>query len=429
MRDKAKYLIVISYDAFSEDNWDMAKDLPNLSSLIENGSYTNKLRSIFPTMTYVAHTTIVTGVYPDKHGIIHNNPLQPFVEEDRQEWYWYSRSINTPTIYELVNSNNLTTAGFLWPVTGKASIKYNIPEMAAINDENQAIKVLKNGSPIFTIGMELKFGKYRNGIKQPQLDDFTKLCAAETIRKKKPNLLMMHLIDLDDAKHKYGPDSSEIEHVLKRMDRRIGDIIRAVDDAGIREDTVFLVLGDHGHIKIDYKVHLNNVLRDRGLIYKVDGRWEWKAYIQSAGGSAYVHIKDKDYETEKLVLEILNDIIKNEEFGIESIYDREEMKELHMHESVRYAIEAKKGYTFLDNLTDFLREDLKSNNIGYGNHGYSPFKEGYRCNLVLSGSSIKKGWDLGDINMVDIAPTMAAILGLEMKNTDGRILTDAFMFD
>ena len=77
----AKHVIFISYDAFSEDNWEKAKSLPNLSKLIKKGAYTNKLRSVYPTLTYVIHTTYVTGLYPDKHGISHNNPLQPFIPD------------------------------------------------------------------------------------------------------------------------------------------------------------------------------------------------------------------------------------------------------------------------------------------------------------------------------------------------------------
>lgn len=50
---------------------------------------------------------------------------------------------------------------------------------------------------------------------------------------------MMHLIDLDDAKHAYGTDSDEVMQVITRMDNRLGDIMQAVDEAGIKDDTIF----------------------------------------------------------------------------------------------------------------------------------------------------------------------------------------------
>jgi predicted AlkP superfamily pyrophosphatase or phosphodiesterase len=120
---KIKHLIMVSYDAFSEDNWPAAKALPNLSGLIKNGTHCTALKSVYPTLTYVVHTTMVTGVYPDKHGIVHNNPLQPFVSEDEQKWYWFRKNIKVPTIYDLLQQKGLRTAGILWPVTGKSNIR------------------------------------------------------------------------------------------------------------------------------------------------------------------------------------------------------------------------------------------------------------------------------------------------------------------
>lgn len=181
----AKHLIVISYDAFSEDQWEMASRFPNLSKLIKNGAHSNQLKSVYPTLTYVVHTTIATGVYPDKHGIHHNNPFQPFVKEKEQSWFWFRNAIKVPTIYDAAREHNMSTAGILWPVSGKSSIQYNIPEIRAINNENQALKVLKSGSPLYCIEMELKYGRLRKGIEQPYLDDFTTKCAMETIKRKK----------------------------------------------------------------------------------------------------------------------------------------------------------------------------------------------------------------------------------------------------
>lgn len=139
----AKHLIVVSYDAFSEDNWEQAKQLPYLAKLIAKGAYSTQLKSVYPTMTYVIHSTMVTGVYPDKHGVIHNNPLQPFVESKNQSWHWYQDDLNVPTVYDVAKQAGLKTAGIMWPVTGRSSLRYNLPEIVAVNNENQALKVLK----------------------------------------------------------------------------------------------------------------------------------------------------------------------------------------------------------------------------------------------------------------------------------------------
>jgi len=423
----AKHLIVISYDAFSEDNWEMASRLPNLAKLMKSGAHTNQLKSVYPTLTYVVHTTIATGVYPAKHGIHHNNPLQPFVKEEEQNWFWFRDAVKVPTIYDAAREHNLSTAGILWPVSGKSSIQYNIPEIRAIKKENQALKVLRSGSPLYCIRMELKFGRVRHGIEQPYLDDFTAKCAVDTIKRKKPNLLMMHMIDLDDAKHAYGTDSEEVRQVILRMDNRLGDIMQAVDEAGIKDDTVILVLGDHGQFNVRYKLHLNNLLQEKGLIFEENGKLSWRAYFQCGGGAAYLHIQPGDDEAEQIALAAIGDYMKSDSSGIESVYAREDLDRLHVGPSTRVMLEAKRGYCFDESLGELTIADLAEQGVKYATHGYSPENSGYRCNFVVSGAKVKKDYPIGPIEMVDIAPTMARILGIEFNPCDGRVLEEIFI--
>ncbi|GIO44177.1 alkaline phosphatase family protein [Paenibacillus apis] len=422
----AKHLIVISYDAFSEDNWETARRLPNLSKLIEQGASTNQLQSVYPTLTYVVHSTTATGVYPDKHGIHHNNPFQPFVKEEEQSWFWFRDAIQVPTIYDAAREHSLSTAGLLWPVSGKSSFQYNIPEIRAIGKENQALKVLKSGSPLFCLEMEMKHGRIRQGIEQPYLDDFTTRCAVDTIKRKKPNLLMLHLIDLDDAKHAHGTDSEEVEQVILRMDHRIGQIMQAVEEAGIQQDTVIAVLGDHGQFNVRYKVHLNNLLQERGLIYEQNGKMMWRAYFQCGGGSAYLHIQPGDEEAAALALDTVRVVMRNPSFGIEHLYTGEELTRMHASRAASAILEAKRNYTFDEALDRPTIVDLQQHGVKYATHGYAPDKEGYRCNAVFSGNSVKSGYRLGDIHMVDIAPTLARILGIPFGPCDGRALDEIF---
>ena len=417
---RAKHVIVISYDAFSEDNWDFASSLPNLSLLISKGVYSNDLISIYPSLTYVVHSTLVTGVYPDRHEIVHNNPFQPFISEKNQEWFWYRKDINATTIYDAAKEANLTTSAILWPVTGKAKIDYNLPEVVAINGENQAFKILKNGSPFFCAKLSLKYGKVLDGVNQPNLDDFSTLCAVDTIKSKKPNLLLLHLIDLDDTKHNFGTKGTEVNNAMLRMDKRLGSIIKAVDEAGIKKDTAFIVIGDHGHIDIQYKVHLNNILKEMGLIYEDRKTMKWRAYFQCNGGSAYLHIKKDDQEAERLTLNKIKEILSVGKYGIEDLYNRTDLDKLHIHKSIKYMVEAKRGYCFDESISNTTIEDLESQRKKYSTHGYRENKDNYKCNLLISGEMIKNNTSLENLAMVDVAPTIARLLGISFPNCDGK---------
>jgi predicted AlkP superfamily pyrophosphatase or phosphodiesterase len=424
--NKTKHLIVVSYDAFSAKDWEYASALPNLSDLINRGSWSNKLRSVYPSLTYVVHSTIVSGCLPDRHGVYHNNPLQPFVDEKEQDWHWYRSDIKVPTIYDIARENGMDTASILWPVTAKAGIKYNLPEVAAVRGENQIIKVLRNGSPLFCLEMEIKFGKYRKGVDQPQLDDFSTMCACETIIKKKPELLLLHLIDVDDSKHKYGTESSETRAAIDRMDSRLGSIIKAVEDSGLSDSTAIVVLGDHGQLDVQKKVHLNNLLYEAGFIWLQDGKYRWDAYIQSAGGSAYIHIRDDDKVVEDKVLKILADAMEDSSYGIERILNRVEMDKMGVAKNNNWMIEAKEGYSLEESLSDSIIVNLELQGIRYATHGYSPYKNNYTSNLIVSGPGIRKNFFIGEMEMTDVAPTLATILGLTMENIDGKTVYQIF---
>lgn len=431
MSNKDQYLIVISYDAFSKDNWDYAKKQPNLAKLIANGASTNNVKSVYPTLTYVIHSSYVTGMYPKTHKVFHNNPLQPFVPEKDQDWHWFRSDIHSRTIYEAAHQAELTTAGILWPVTGKAqAIKYNIPEIRAVRDENQALKVLKNGSPLFSIAMEIKYGTHRKGIEQPYLDNFITMCAVDTIKKKTPNLLLMHLIDLDDTKHLLGTKGPHINEVIERMDKRIGDIIDAVRIRGIEDKTTFLIVGDHGQLDVRYKINLNVLLKQHGFIYEENilsgTEKRWKAYVQSAGGSAYVHFYLKDQEVKTQVMQLLNEVASDEVNGIEAIYSREQLDLLHVEDRFEFMLEAKEGYAFDDEIDGELIVDLHAQGKVYATHGYSPDKRDYTSNLIVSGPKIKKGYTLESACVVDIAPTIAKILDIPFPECDGKVLSDIF---
>ena len=433
MTNKDQYLIVISYDAFSKDNWEAASKKPNLAKLITNGSSTNRVKSVYPTLTYVIHSSYVTGMYPKTHKVYHNNPLQPFVPENDQDWHWFRKDIYSPTVYEAARSANLKTAGLLWPVTGKAqAIKYNIPEIRAVRWENQALKVLTNGSPLFSIGMELKYGKHRKGIEQPYLDDFITLCAVDTIKKKTPNLLFMHLIELDDTKHLNGTKGPHIEEAINRMDRRIGDIMQAVKERGIEDKTTYLIVGDHGQLDVRYKINLNTLFKKHGLIYEEEPfygqptRKDWRAYVQGAGGAAYIHFRPNDKEARELAMRLIHEFAENEANGIEAIYGRAELKELHVDDRFDFMLEAKEGYAFEDNDEGEVIVDLHAQGKVYATHGYSPEKPDYTSNLIISGPRIKSGYDIGDACVIDIAPTIASILNIPFNECDGRALKEIF---
>jgi predicted AlkP superfamily pyrophosphatase or phosphodiesterase len=413
--NRMRKVALISLDALSETEFDRLKKLKNFSRFIERGVYSKNLKSVYPTQTYTVHTSVITGNYPKNHGVYNNQYFQPFVKAQDKEWFWYRHQINSDTLYDAVRKQNGRVCSVLWPVTGKAGIKYNIPEIVAIKNENQALKVMKSSSVLFSLKNEIKYGRIRDGIRQPNLDRFALNCALDSIRKSSPELVMLHLVCIDSAKHSYGVFSGEVDKTLEILDGMVGEIIDACG-----EDYTIVMFSDHGQFDIDRMVYVNVFLEQHGLLSFENQTYD--AYIECMGGSGIVRCKDD--ESLKKVMALLEE--NKDMLGIEDIYKRDMLDRLNVDEGIEYIIEAKAGYYLKDYKYKSVIKDLKAEKIACATHGYSPAKDNYSCVFFAMGDGIIKGAEIDRMEVVDIAPTAARIMGLNEFKCDGRIIDEIF---
>ena len=152
----------------------------------------------------------------------------------------------------------------------------------------------------------------------------------------------------------------------------------------------------------------------------------YKAVCKSADGAAYIYagqdVSDKD------LMEAIEPLISKG--AIERVYNSEEAQEMGADPSCRFMLEAAVGYFFKDEVEDqalirVLEAPKRSSKVCINNHGYNPSsKENYETVFLVAGKGIKKNVFLDEMSLTDEGPTLAAILGLEMKGTDGRALVE-----
>ncbi|MFO1445608.1 alkaline phosphatase family protein [Bacillus sp. Bva_UNVM-123] len=425
-----KQMIVISFDCLSALDYSLIKSLPNFQRVFEKGSYVQHVETIYPSLTYPCHTTIVTGNYPVRHGIVNNTLLQPGRESP--DWNWYRSAIKGTTLYDEANKANLTTAALLWPVTGKAkSIQYNLPEIFPNRPWKSQIMVsLLNGTPSYQWELNKQFGHIRNGLKQPELDDFVLESTVHTILTKAPNLLLVHFTDLDTMRHHHGVFSEEATEAIRRHDRRLGRILHALDASGKIQETTIIILGDHSAIDEDKAIHLNVVFREHDLI-SVDSNdriIDWKAYCKSCDGSAYIYVKNDDDVIKEKVKEILTTLASDSQNGIEKILSGKEAGQTGADSTCAFMIEASRGFYFLeDHVGEYIKHvsaaDVRANNkYTLACHGYSPTKSDYTTFFLASGNGIRENEVIPFMHLVDIGPTLARLLGLDLGQTDGKAI-------
>ncbi len=426
-----KHMIIISFDAVSSRDLEYLKKLPNFSTIINGGTLIKKVETVYPSLTYPVHASIVTGKRPVNHGIINNTKLE--INNSNPNWYWYRKDIKGETLFDLVEKKNMKTCAILWPVTGKSKITYNMPEIFCNRPwENQIIKSATAGSILYQLNMNNRFKSFREGLKQPQLDNFAMEVAKATIVEKKPNLILLHLVDVDTQKHYHGCNSREVKEALLRHDKRLGEVITALKKANIYEESTLILLGDHSQLDTNNIIRLNSLFVKKDLIRvnKNNKVKSYKAITKSCDGSCYVYLKDKS-STEK-VHKILLEEMRKKRSGIEKIFTKDETIKLGVDKDCDFIIEAKKGYYFIDDIYGKTNEKLSekvSKKIKHSlnaAHGYLPTKEGCSTFFIAKGETIKEGLVLEQGQLINHGPTIAKIMGLDLGEVDGVIESRIF---
>jgi predicted AlkP superfamily pyrophosphatase or phosphodiesterase len=385
-------------DAVAQPDADRLFSLPALSALRENGAYCENVKTVYPTLTYPIHASLLTGCYPSEHGIGHNQPFQPDTQPPMRKWYWEIGQIKKKTLHQAAFEKGADVASILWPVSGKNPYtRRNFPEVLPLPGENAALKMLRYAG-LWILKMEILYGKQRKSILQPDLDDYAALlCEKLYAGKRPPDVLTVHLVDCDSMRHWYGADSPEAHDAMNRLDERVGRIVEAVKKAGLLDETLFCVVSDHGQQDAPHGVLLDAKLKAA-----------CGARAQSLGMGAYIFGTDLD--TARRVLEE-----KASEWGIRRIFGDQELRALHAPRDVHLAVDALPGHCFIDKPEET-----------HGEHGFPLDCPQARTLLWLKGPGIRQGRRLAEANLVDIAPTLAKALGLELPQAEGKALNEVF---
>lgn len=406
-----KKMIVLSLDAFGEADLEYARTLPNFKYLIDGGALVTDVKSVYPTLTYMCHNSIATGLFPARHGVINNLKFRPGHES--LDWYWFDRDVRGQDFFDITKRAGYTTASLLWPSTGRhPNIDYNLAEIFPTRKwHNQVAMSLFAGNPLYTFELDRLFGHLRHGVNQPDLDEF--LCASmlHTLEKYQPDFMTLHYLALDDARHKYGVHSIQARQAIDLMDEVLGKLIAKLIELGIYDDTIIVALGDHYQIDVHTELRLNPLFIEQG--------WDGVVIANEAGGACYVYV-DTELVFEEEVAEFLSEYDRY----FDAIYQGDEIAGLGADPKATFLIEAKAGYYFSNAMTGPFRSPADNYRAV---HGYHPGRPGYQTMFFMNGPGIKAGVELSDAWLVDEGPTFMHALGLSYDGyTDGRVIEEIF---
>jgi predicted AlkP superfamily pyrophosphatase or phosphodiesterase len=376
---KAHYLVLVSLDGF---RWDYAErdSAANLLALGKQGVWAPQgMLPSFPSLTFPNHYTIVTGLYPEHHGLVANS----FYDEQKQARYainnipavtdgsWYS---GVP-LWSLAESQGMRTACLFWPGSEAKIAGYRPTWYATFDGKTEATDTVENA----------------------RIDDavaLLKLPAAD-----RPHFLTIYYSEPDHEGHMFGPDAPETRAAVHKIDSLIGKLKAALDSTGLPIDLV--IISDHGMVKIegpwitlDKFADLTNFEAVGSLLYGKTEEDRARVYNQlKHASSSFVVYRQKDVPAG-----------------------------LHYNQNPREGdpvVIATGPYSIRAHEPPAGRPDTPP--IA-GAHGFDPhIMPEMKASFYAAGPDIVRGKTVVPFENVNLYPWMAHILGLNPPPTDGNL--------
>ena len=258
------------------------------------------MKASTPTVTWPNHTTLVTGVTPARHGVVGNNYFDratgkkvtlisdPVFDKDQ--------IVKVPTLYDLAKAAGMKTTAIRWPATRNAgTLDWTIPDVGTLEllrkyttpallaeCEKAQIDISGGGS-----------AEAGSGTPPPKPTDETCTRIFNLIlHDHRPNLALLHVIDVDHTEHLKGPKSPEAYAAVKAADGQVREVWEELKRDFPGKATL-LVVSDHGFSPTKRMILPNVILRKAGLVEKSGKKGtSGEVHIVVQGGSAMVYVLD-----------------------------------------------------------------------------------------------------------------------------------------
>ena len=368
------YVILVSLDGFRYD-YPRKYAAPNIVALGTRGaSAPEGMIPSYPSVTFPNHLTLVTGLYPEHHGIVGNS----FYDPQRKQTYsyrdpstevdgtWYG---GTP-LWVLAEQQGMRAACFFWPGS-EAAIQGMRPTYYMKYDQ-----------------------KYPNDQRVDQVLAWLKLPAEQ-----RPHFITLYMSDVDSAGHAHGPDSPEVAEAVAKVDKEIGRLAAGVAELKLPVDLV--VVADHGMAKVDGEWTNLDQYFDKSLVVRPV---ESFLYAKSEADAAKIYAalngksdKFKVYRTGKVPPELHFDGNPREGDPV-------------VVASGTYLLRVSAPPAVADAAMRFYGPEI-------GAHGFDPAKfPEMKAIFFAAGPDIRAGATVAPFENVAVYPFIARILGLDITN-------------
>lgn len=373
--DCSPYVILVSFDGF---RWDyLHRGLtPNLNAFAEKGVQALSLQPCYPSGTFPNHYTIVTGLYPENHGIVGNHIFNKYNQTNFKlndtsavtDPRWYLGE----AVWETAKRQGIVTASFFWP---GSELKLDFRRPDYFVPFNPKIPYRKRIDSVLS-WLKLPYDK-------------------------RPKFITLYFEETDSKGHDFGPYSPQIDSAIKLCDDLFGYLISGLRNINLLDSINIIVVSDHGMTEIDKKkiIFLSPYL-------KVGKIWV----------NSYGYLISITGEKDSLEKVYRNLKVNEKNF---KVYKKENIPS-YFHFSKNpwigdIVVIPDFGWTIASDTNEYVFKVAAT-------HGYDNYWLDMHGIFLASGPAFKKGYKTGTIQNIDIYPLICKILNIiPRQNIDGKL--------
>jgi predicted AlkP superfamily pyrophosphatase or phosphodiesterase len=376
---EGRSLILVSIDGF---RWDYLRkhEVPALRALAADGVHAQRLTPSFPSKTFPNHFTLVTGMRPERHGIVSNYFFDPVLDAtfnknlaaDNADPRWWQQG---EPIWITAEKQGVRSAVYFWP-----------------------------GSETEIHGARPSFYRPYDG-KVTSTERVDGLLAwLDLPADQRPRLGLLYLEVVDVVGHRAGPDAPETAAAIREADAAVARLLAGLAARGLRDQTDLVVVSDHGMAEqsVDRVIFLEDLMNVS------------QVQVESTGPNGGVRPRPGTVTPAELAAGIRAKAPPQLQ-----VYLREEVPErFHYRDNPRippvvliadnhWNIESKVGWPLLQA------------RFGRGNHGWDPATPDMGALFLAQGPSFRRGHEIADVDNIHLYPLLCAVLGLQPAPNDG----------
>ncbi|MGB3633862.1 MAG: alkaline phosphatase family protein [Rubrobacteraceae bacterium] len=395
---RPEHVILLDWDGLDPTYLDLTPT-PNLDDLASRGSLSTA-RGTFPTISNPSRASLATGAYPE----VHRNAAY-YLDRQTNLVVSEERTLQAETVAEALLEEDKTIVSIQWYMVQEHGTDFGEPDRLYVEPGglfaarvDAAIDILE-GRPVDSGGQV---------VEAPKIPDF----------------MAVYGSDLDDLGHAEGPDGPNVAPLVAEMDRQLGRLVQATRDVGIYDRTAFILTSDHGMTgwARDLTQELLTAVADAGYVPEIvtpgnapDSTAE-VVIVPGAVRIANLFLLGgvKTSRGRQQIREALEEIPH-----VAKVLGESDLEELRAGQKIgQLVVEAEEPWGF-----------IPPRKAGGGNGGAHGSTEEMRVPLLLSGAGFRRDAAPRNPQLVDVAPTICALLGVRPpKDAQGRFLSESAGF-